>query len=147
MNIKDWDQIKYFDYYEFDSPDSPGSGKLMKGLFIDKLNSARSKANIPFKINSGYRTIEHNKKVGGSKNSSHLKGWAADIRVKNNKERRLILNSLISVGLDSRIGISNTFIHVDCDPTKDSSYWTYGGKNTIKSLIKNIFYKNEPEDI
>ena len=34
-------------------------------------------------INSGYRNAELNKAVGGAKNSYHLKGLAADIRIGN----------------------------------------------------------------
>lgn len=37
----------------------------------------------PIIINSGVRCLEHNKKVGGVKDSQHLLGKAADIRVKN----------------------------------------------------------------
>ena len=35
----------------------------------------------PITITSGYRTAEHNAKVGGSKSSQHLLGRAADIQV------------------------------------------------------------------
>lgn len=35
---------------------------------------------IPLYINSGFRCNKHNKAVGGSKNSQHTKGRAADIK-------------------------------------------------------------------
>jgi len=118
--------FKYFDYSEFDSKDSPGSGKLyMSSEFIEKLDKARDIAGISFVINSGYRTKAHNKKVGGKSNSSHLLGLAADIHCADNGSRHTILNALISVGFH-RIGIAKTFIHVDMDNTKPSNrIWVY----------------------
>jgi uncharacterized protein YcbK (DUF882 family) len=115
-----------FTYQEFDSPDSPGSGaKFMSDEFITKLDYARDLAGIPFKINSGYRTKAHNKKVKGSPNSSHMKGLAADIHCADNKSRFTILTSLIAAGFN-RIGIAKTFIHVDLDTNKDTGVnWLY----------------------
>ncbi len=37
----------------------------------------------PIIINSGYRSPQLNRKIGGAPNSNHLTGCAADIRVKN----------------------------------------------------------------
>ena len=37
----------------------------------------------PIRINSGYRSPQLNKKIGGVANSNHLTGCAADIRVEN----------------------------------------------------------------
>lgn len=93
--------------------------------FLLLLDKAREIANIPFKINSAYRTKEHNAKIGGKNNSSHLRGLAVDISVKDSRTRYLILNSLIQVGFN-RIGIADTFIHVDLDLNKSSNViWIY----------------------
>lgn len=46
------------------------------------LEQIREHFNAPICINSGYRTPEWNRTVGGAKNSYHCKGMAADIRVK-----------------------------------------------------------------
>ena len=55
-------ELKHFTYDEFDSPDSPGSGeKYMDREFVECLDEARDIAGIQFKINSGYRTPEHNR--------------------------------------------------------------------------------------
>lgn len=117
--------LKYFDLSEFDSPDQPGSGEEMKAKFLRMLDAAREAAGVPFKITSGYRTREHNKKVGGVANSSHTHGCAADIAC-NINNRFQILTALLYVGFD-RIGIADTFIHVDNDPTKNPcKIWTYG---------------------
>lgn len=55
-------------------------------VFVDEymttlLEILRMKINKPIIITSGYRTPEHNKKVGGAKYSYHMRGMAADIRV------------------------------------------------------------------
>jgi zinc D-Ala-D-Ala carboxypeptidase len=115
----------YFNLSEFDSPDVKGSGALMDDTFIDMLIDARALANIPFIISSGYRTEKHNKKVGGVKNSSHLKGLAVDIKCTDSISRFIILNALQQVGFN-RIGIAKSFIHCDIDIDKPKNViWTY----------------------
>lgn len=97
----------------------------MNQEFLLKLDRAREVAQIPFKINSAYRTPEHNAKIGGKPNSSHLKGLAVDISVRDSRSRFIVLNALISVGFN-RIGIADTFIHVDLDKDKSQQViWTY----------------------
>tara|TARA_R100001443_G_scaffold88007_1_gene94515 strand:- start:1018 stop:1368 length:351 start_codon:yes stop_codon:yes gene_type:complete len=116
--------MKYFTHNEFDSPDEAGSGKKMKTDFLEMLDFAREEAEIPFKITSGFRTEEHNKKVGGVENSSHLKGCAADISCTSSSQRSIIIRSLINVGF-TRLGIANSFIHVDNDADKPDAIWLY----------------------
>jgi len=117
--------MTYFFISEFDSPDLKGSGQLMDETFLSMIDEARGIANIPFKINSGFRTQEHNKKVKGKKSSSHLSGLASDISCVDSRSRFIILSALIQVGF-TRIGIGNTFIHCDCDINKASQVvWTY----------------------
>lgn len=97
----------------------------MNQEFLIKLDRAREVAQIPFKINSAYRTPEHNAKIGGKPNSSHLKGIAVDISVTDSRSRFIVLKSLIQVGFN-RIGVAKTFIHVDDDKEKDSEVvWVY----------------------
>ena len=93
--------------------------------FLSKLDKAREYAKIPFVINSAYRSPEHNAKIGGSPNSSHIKGLAVDIRTTDSRTRYRVLEALIHVGFN-RIGIADTFIHVDDDKDKSSNVvWTY----------------------
>ena len=92
--------------------------------FLAKLDEAREYANIPFIINSAYRSPEHPESIKNP-SSSHIKGLAVDISVKDSRTRFLILDALLVVGFN-RIGISNTFIHVDLDLDKSKSViWTY----------------------
>lgn len=97
----------------------------MNADFLNKLDEAREIANIPFIINSAYRSPEHNAKIGGKPNSSHIKGLAVDIKCTDSRTRFIVLNALINAGFN-RIGIADTFIHVDLDLDKSSKViWTY----------------------
>lgn len=121
---------KYFNLYEFRSPDDDGSGEKMVPEFIALLDKAREAAGMPFKITSGYRTWEHNSHLiamgyKASPNSSHLKGLAADISATSSAQKYAIVTALLSVGFN-RIGIGANFIHVDMDDSKPSNLiWTY----------------------
>jgi len=117
--------MKHFDIKEFDSPDLPGSAsRYMDKKFLDLLDNARSWAKTPFIINSGYRTPEHNGKIKGSPTSSHMKGLAVDIACDNSLDRFNIIDALLGEGF-TRIGVANTFIHVDIDKSKPDAIWLY----------------------
>ena len=93
--------------------------------FLAKLDKAREYADLPFIINSAYRSPEHNAKVGGKPGSSHIKGLAVDISAKDSRTRFLVLDALFAVGF-TRIGIADSFIHVDSDIGKSQNViWTY----------------------
>lgn len=118
-------KLKHFKIGEFDSPDKVGSGANMDAEFLLKLDKAREIAGCKFVVNSGYRTQEHNLKVGGRFGSSHKLGLAADIAYRGSRERFLIMNAAMQVGIN-RIGLGTTFIHLDLDKKKDDKViWTY----------------------
>jgi len=127
--------MNHFDIEEFSSPDKPGSGRFMDKDFLENLDKAREIAGTCFVISSGYRTEEHNKKVGGSKTSSHLDGLAVDIECNNSVERHLIIDSLYQMGF-SRIGVAKTFIHVDCSGDKPDVHYLYTDYRS-KKLMNN----------
>jgi len=98
---------------------------MMEHTVLERLDIARDIYGYPMQITSGFRTVEHNKKVGGSSRSSHLLGYAIDIYCENSKKRFLMLEALLDAGF-TRIGIADNFIHVDADPEKsDLVIWTY----------------------
>ena len=77
------------------------------------LDTLREKIGEPIYINSGYRTPEHNKAVGGSTLSYHMYGMAADIRA--NKHTPKQLYDILDKMLEGWGGIEEheTFVHVD----------------------------------
>jgi len=106
-------KLKYFQIEEFACPCCKKAD--MKEDFLVMLDKARELAETPFVITSGFRCEKHNREVGGKDNSSHLKGYAADISALTSDKRYKIVYGLISAGF-KRIGIGKEFIHADCDP-------------------------------
>jgi len=92
--------------------------------FLAKLDDAREFAGFPFFINSAYRSPDHPESIKNP-TSSHIKGLAVDIRAIDSKTRYIIIDALMHVGFN-RIGIADTFIHVDDDRNKACGViWTY----------------------
>ena len=77
---------------------------------------------VPITINSAYRSILHNKAVGGAKNSYHVKGMAADITIEGLTPKKVhtLLLDLIKEGKISEggLGLYNSFVHYDFRGTK-----------------------------
>lgn len=109
-----WSEIKHFAPWEFDSPDAPGSGDRMDLQFIRLLDQLRALYGKPLRINSGYRTKEHNEFVGGVPFSAHTKGLAADVQVVGNEMRYWLIAKALELGFQ-RIGVAKTYIHLDID--------------------------------
>lgn len=72
--------------YNIDNtPDAKAVANLER-LCQDVLQQARDDYGKPIHVNSGYRCAALNAKVGGKKNSYHLKGMAADLHVDGEKD-------------------------------------------------------------
>ena len=69
----------------------------------------------PIKINSGHRCVTYNGKVGGSPNSQHILGNAADIVIKgvHPTEVASILNMLYPATYGIGIYEGKGFVHID----------------------------------
>ena len=87
-------------------------------VFIDShlvsiLDILRNEVGKPVIINSGYRTPERNKAVGGAKYSYHMRGMAADIRINGMTAKEIAnkLNKIIPDGCG--IIVYNTWVHID----------------------------------
>ncbi|GAG01910.1 unnamed protein product, partial [marine sediment metagenome] len=101
------------------------SGKHMDRDLLVMIDRARALYGKPIVVTSGFRTESHNKKVGGVKSSSHLKGLAIDVACVTSKHRFEMLTALLEVGFN-RIGVADTFIHIDVDKNKSQNViWTY----------------------
>lgn len=53
----------------------------LKRLCSEILEPVRSHYGIPFRPNSGYRSLELNKEIGGASNSQHCKAEAVDLEI------------------------------------------------------------------
>lgn len=114
----------YFNYSDFECKCGCGRNEAKPEL-IHKLNEARRAAGVPFHITSGTRCESNNAASGGSPDSAHVDGWAADIQCNSSRPRYKMIMGLSDAGF-TRIGISNRFTHVDCDPDKPKSViWVY----------------------
>ena len=86
----------------------------MNPVLINAIQQLRDLIGQPIIINSGCRCMKHNLAVGGVKNSLHVKGKAADIRVKGMDPETLAKHANNIVDFRSGgIGVYNTFVHVD----------------------------------
>ncbi len=84
-------------------------------IFRDFLDS-------PLRVNSGYRTPDYNAKVGGAKNSWHMKAGALDLHCNEYSAAILadLYEGLIRIGVvpDGGIGRYATFVHIDIGPAR-----------------------------
>ena len=107
-----------FQIKEFACKDGTDEIKIDDEL-VEKLQIIRSYYNVPIIINSAYRTYQHNLDVGGSPNSQHLLGKAADIVVKGIMPKT-VGEFAKRIGFKG-VGIYSNFVHVDTRET--TSYW------------------------
>lgn len=86
-------------------------------ILVNNLQILREEINKPIHINSGYRTLIYNKRVGGSPTSQHLLGKAADIWASGMTPEELhgVIERLMSTGemKEGGLGLYNTFVHYD----------------------------------
>lgn len=88
---------------------------------LDKLREAWGS---PIKVSSGFRCEELNKKIGGSKTSSHLKGYAADLVPVNGD-----INGLVECAIE----LSKTFNYDQIiDEYSGNKHWLHIGYKNLK---------------
>ncbi len=120
------DQLtKNFHIDEFRSKDGAQTPEELKYNLLElaqNLQVLRDYLDEPILINSGYRSPDHNKAVGGVKNSFHTKGMAADIRTKTYSPTALseMIEHLIAQGKMKQggLGVYNSFVHYDIQGKK-----------------------------
>ena len=93
---------------------------------VFQLQKIRGIVKKPIIITSGYRCPAHNKKIGGSPKSQHLKGNAADIVIKGYSVKQMYETALTlyKKGIGG-IGIypEQGFIHLDV--REQPAFWVY----------------------
>lgn len=117
------DLSRYFSRQEFECSCGCGFDQVQTELVL-RLERVRENYG-PLTINSGCRCGAHNRHVGGSPTSSHVRGLAVDLGCSNSLSRFNLLRCLLAEGFQ-RIGIGPNFIHVDVDLSKPKSLiWLY----------------------
>jgi len=120
------------------------TGKIVDNLTLlcsEVLEKIRIRFNRPIHILSGYRCPELNTAVGGAKNSQHISGHAADIRVGevNNWDvwhyivDMLEFDQVIAEKLRQDNGAAG-WIHVSYAPINRKQALSFDGKNLLNGL-------------
>ena len=97
-------------------------------LLCNQLEVIRAAIGLPIVIVSGYRSPEHNTRVRGAKNSQHMEGKAADIRVADMdagmlhaKVLDLYRQGAIKIG---GLGRYRTWVHLDIRYADHLAQWS-----------------------
>ena len=87
------------------------------------LQTIRDAYGKPIRVNSGYRSPEHNAKIGGVRNSQHVQALAADLTPTTGETKDLdrliaVVSGLAATGKipNGGIGTYKTFVHYDMRP-------------------------------
>ena len=80
---------------------------------VFKLDRAREFYGSPIVITSGYRSPEHNEKIGGAKKSAHTFGKAVDIRIPQDEFIQKKLAWALGAAGFRRLEICKKHFHVD----------------------------------
>jgi zinc D-Ala-D-Ala carboxypeptidase len=96
-----------------------GTGKIILDVeAMSKLQSLRDLLGKPLVLTSAYRSPEHNRTVGGAKNSMHMQGIAFDVRMDNHDpnefEKAARAVGFAGFGFYRKSG----FMHIDTGPQR-----------------------------
>lgn len=86
---------------------------LIAPRLVMVLESIRAHFGAAVTINSGYRTPEHNAKVGGAAHSQHCYGMAADISVSGQKPETVAAFARTLMPDWGGVGVYKSFTHID----------------------------------
>ena len=109
------DLQKNFSAFEFECQCGCGESHVSNAL-LDSLQDLRDLVGVPIAVTSGRRCKAHNKAVGGAKDSQHLFGKAADIKIKGMGVIEMFgFAHAVPAFLRGGIGLypQDGFIHVD----------------------------------
>lgn len=94
-------------------------------VLVEDLQVMRDALGRPITITSGVRCAAHNLASGGKETSEHLNFNAADLFAPNSRVRFGLIRAATLAGFH-RIGIAETFIHLDISTAKNPKVlWLY----------------------
>lgn len=103
---------KFFKDEEFEACSPSCMREQINDDSLLRLDRAREIAGVPFVLSSAYRTPDFERKKGRSGKGAHTEGRAFDILCRSSNFRWRIVFSALAAGFQ-RIGIADTFIHLD----------------------------------
>lgn len=96
------------------------TGKLKIAIpLVNALQTMRREINKPFMVVSGYRSPEHNAKVGGAKHSKHMEGTAVDISMVGHDPHLFERVARRAGFLGFGFYPENNFMHIDLGPKRE----------------------------
>lgn len=96
-----------------------GTGKvLVNHNALDKLQSLRDRLRKPLILTSAYRSPEHNRRVGGAKNSKHMEGIAFDVRMDNHDPHEFEAAARAVGFTGFGYYVKSGFMHIDTGPAR-----------------------------
>lgn len=107
----------HFRVREFACADGTDTIFVSDGL-VELLEAIRAKVGRAVYINSGYRTEERNRAVGGAAYSRHKYGMAADIHVSGVTPEQVASYAEELMPDHGGIGLYGSFVHVDVRPER-----------------------------
>jgi len=117
--INDFQVTENFNLSEFECTHPTHWHVLLSKDLVEKLQELRDYLGEPLHITSGYRCSIRNKQVGGTSNSQHLHGRAADISLHTiGRDISQIGDISMEIGFTG-IGYYSNFIHLDVRPLPD----------------------------
>lgn len=109
-----------FSLDEFKSKDGasfPDEVKKNLAILAEQLQALRDELKRPITILSGYRSREHNMKIGGALDSFHVRGMAADIQVTGMRPKQVndVIEKLIKEKkmMEGGLGLYKSWVHYD----------------------------------
>ena len=122
--------MEFFTFREFEYSDTANANKInnvasksvrenLRILTDEVLDPARRAFGKPIRVNSGYRCKKLNSIIGGSANSQHLTGCAADLDGGDRDDNRRLAKLIVELGLpfDQLIDEKNfSWVHVSHNP-------------------------------
>jgi hypothetical protein len=96
-----------------------GTGKvLVNHDALDKLQELRNRLRKPLILTSAYRSPEHNRRVGGAKNSNHMQGIAFDVRMDNHDPHEFEAAARAVGFTGFGYYVKSGFMHIDTGPAR-----------------------------
>ena len=150
----------HFKVREFASKDGADAVKIDPALIV-ALEQLRAYLGASITIYSGYRTKEHNRRIGGSRTSKHMRGLAADIICRQNG-RSLpsaeVCCAAQDLGLPGIAYIGPFSTHIDVRPS--GRFWAderYGDKRvpnfyryftqSVPALTATVRYRDKGQNV